>query len=185
MKSNTTRLILISLVVAACLVFAPVRTSQAIEQVPQPINLAIPSEWRAPFGRFLLELGATNVEAMLDHTKVAYIFNGNSLSAEVIGLTGPAMTALRVETVETCSNDYDLCLTIIAQIDNGEVAARAMFPAGSRINSSDVVTSFFGARSFPVRFYSKEEITTVIKTAKGVFVRSYRFSPPLSDSFYD
>jgi hypothetical protein len=180
MTLNIAKLILMRLALAVLLVLVPFKSSQAIEQVPQAMQGAVPLEWRAPFARFLQELGATNVEAMLNGTKVGYLFNNTSLSSTVFGLTGPELTALRVETAETCSNDYDLCLTIIAQMANGEVVARAMFPAGNRINSADVITDFLGARSFPVRFYSKETITTVIQTAKGVFVKSAcQPTPPL------
>jgi hypothetical protein len=179
MKLNIAKLILMRLALAVLLVLVPFKSSQAIEQVPQAMERPVPPEWRAPFARFLQELGATNVEVMLNGTKVGYLFN-IGLSSTVFGITGPELMALRVETAETCSKDYDLCLTIIAQMANGEVVAQAMFPAGNRVNSADVITNFFGTRSFPVRFYSKETITTVTQTAKGVFVQSGRQpAPPL------
>jgi hypothetical protein len=179
-RLNDTKLIFTRLALAAVLVFVPVEITQALESAPQVMDAPISPELRTPFARFLQELGATNIEEMVNGTKVISLFDSSGLSSTVLGLTGPALTAFRVETDSTCSKDHDLCFTIVAQIDSGEVSVRAMFPAGNRTNSADVITNFLGTRSHAVRFYSKDSITYVTKTAKGVFVSTIRQpEPPL------
>jgi hypothetical protein len=44
-------------------------SAYAIVATPQPIEQPIPAEWRAPLARFLHELGAPDVESILDSTK--------------------------------------------------------------------------------------------------------------------
>jgi hypothetical protein len=87
MRLSTTTLILTRLMLAVLLALTPFKTSQALEMAPEPMQRAIPQECRTPFARFLQELGATNVEEMLNSTKVGFLFTTGPSSA-YLGVTG-------------------------------------------------------------------------------------------------
>ena len=168
-----TKLILVTQRVAffVMLIVTPINPAHAIEGAPQTISEPIPSELRAPFARYLRELGATDTD-----TEKMLVGTSGGFFPDIDG----TLRMFRVETSGTCTKDNDQCLTIIGKIDNGELIAQATFLAGNRMNAADVLTNFFGTRSPAVRFYSKEIIMSVTRTAKGLLVvASPQSAPPM------
>jgi hypothetical protein len=162
MTNLTIRLALLSI-----LIVTPINAVQAIEAAPALIESSIPPEWRAPFERFLGELGTTDVEKTLNTTKAATIpRTAGSGRIEI----DPERMAFRVEAVCGADNDRDQCLTIIGRIEKGDFLAEAMFLAGDHVNHSDTTPNLLGARSPTIRFYSKNIVVGVIRTAKGFLV---------------
>jgi hypothetical protein len=149
------------LLIAACLVFLQAPQANAIMSVPVPFDAPVPEKWRASFAQFLRDLGISEAASTVDASKAAALVD---LSG------GPERMIFRVLHKETCTPDRDECLTIIAHIEKDALVSDAMFPAGGKINSGDVIREFLGARSVPVFLYSQHKIVTIRLTARGLFV---------------
>jgi hypothetical protein len=154
--------------VLACLVLAVqvggvTGSAYAIVATPQPIEQPIPAEWRAPVARFLHELGAPDVESILDSTKGGPI--GGAFSEALL---------VRFGDRDLCSQDF--CLTVIGIIRSGVFIAHAMFMAGKWFTRGDVMGQLLGRRiPAPVWLCSSDrpgdrDCLTLRETAKGWIV---------------
>jgi hypothetical protein len=150
---------------------ASIKFTHAIEHRPEPMISPVPPEWRAPFTKYLRELGVRDVGAMLNATKASRVYFNFSGD-------GPVMMAFRLESKETCTQEYDLCLTVVGRIESNNFLAEASFWAGNRMNHSDTTVDFFGTQSLMARFYGKETIVVVVRNAKGLVVAPGKQSNP-------
>ncbi len=120
----------------ACLVLAvqvggATGSAYAIVATPQPIEQPIPAEWRAPVARFLHELGAPDVESILD----------SSMGGSFGGAFSEALL-VRFDDRDLCSQVF--CLTMIGIIRSGVFIAHAMFMAGKWFTRGDVTGHLLG-----------------------------------------
>jgi hypothetical protein len=60
----------------------------------------------------------------------------------------------------------------LAHIAKDELVSDAMFYAGGKINSGDVILQTMGMRSVPTFFHSRHQVVGVIVTVKGLLVSS-------------
>jgi hypothetical protein len=126
-----------------------------IEVAPEPIDQPIPSALRAPLSQFLRDLGISDVEETLAHSKGGKIRGGKS-----------ELLVFRIEN-RCVPQGSDDCFTIIGHIVDGRFTAEAMFVAGPRMNWGDVAPTFFGLAGFPLRFYGKTNIVVLLESPAG------------------
>jgi len=125
----------------------------------QPIERAIPEEWRPPLARFLLELGAPNVDAILDSTV------GGPMGAR------SDQVLVRFEEQDLCVRDS--CLTVIGTIRTDGFFPQAMFMGGKWIARRDTMGQLLG-RLIPPPFWicvserpGERDCLTLYETTKG------------------
>ena len=109
----------------------PPGSAHAIVAMPQAIDRPIPAEWRPPLARFLHELGAADIETILDGTTGGPI--GGTLSDAVL---------VRFEDRALCARD--VCLTVIGIIRTDGFFPQAMFTAGKFFARSDSMGQLLG-----------------------------------------
>jgi hypothetical protein len=151
------------LLVASFLVFLQITEVPAQMMAPAPFETPVPEKWRAPFVRFLSDMGVTDVASTVEASKATPYLD---LSG------GPERMIFRVLHAKTCTLDQDECLTIIAHLEKDELVSDAMFYAGGKINSADVILESLGKRSVPTFFHSRRQVVGVVITAKGLLVGS-------------
>ena len=127
----------------------------------EPIERAIPEEWRPPLARFLLELGAPNVDAILDSTV-----------GGPMGSTRSDVVLVRFEEQDLCVQQGS-CLTVIGTIRSDGFFPQAMFMAGKWIGRRDTMGQLLG-RLIPPPFWvcvserpGERDCLTLYETAKG------------------
>ena len=148
-----------------------------MESAPAPFDAPVPADWREPFGRFLAELGAPDVEGALNATRTHTLWGLNATQRERWYGSDKSRMALRVQAFGFCSAVKDItaednCVTIIGRLVNGGFVADAMFSAGGETNSKDTLTNLFGTQSYMVRFFSRNTVIGIVNSAKGIIVTS-------------
>lgn len=113
-----------AIVLLVALQFAAATATAQVEK-PQPMDQPVASEWRAPIGRFLHELGAPNPETILDQTK-----------GELTGFPSDSML-IRFEYRDLCSQQR--CLTAVGTIRTNIFFPDVMVAAGKFRTRSDVI----------------------------------------------
>lgn len=151
------------LLVATFLVSLQATQAGAIMMAPEPFDALVPERWRAPFARFLSDLHVSDPASTVEASKVAPFHDQ---------VNGPEMMIFRVVHRETCRDDQDECLTIIAHIEKDDLVPDAMFSAGGKINYGDVIREVLGRSSVPIHFWSRRTIVSVRITARGLVVSS-------------
>ena len=151
------------LAVASFLMFLQVTEVPAQMMEPEPFDTPVPEKWRAPFARFLSDVGVADAASTVEASKATPYQDPAG---------GPERMIFRVLRKETCSPDQDECLTIIAHAEKGGLVSDAMFYAGGKVNYGDVIREFLGARSVPIFFHSRRQVVGVIITARGLLVSS-------------
>jgi hypothetical protein len=161
------QLVGIILIICTTMFALPIKSVMAIETTPNPIDKAIPQQWRDAVGKFLSAMGAANREAALDGTKV--VLSG-----------GDRGVIFQVQTQQFCPKDADGCLTVAGRIVSGDFIPNVMFVAGSRMNGSDGVPGVFAADGRFLRFYGKTTIVSLLPTPKGwVVISDKQTDPPM------
>ena len=125
----------------------------------QPIERAIPEEWRPPLGRFLLELGAPNVDIILDSTV-----------GRPMGARSDAVL-VRFEDQDLCQQDS--CLTAIGTIRPDGFFPQVMLMAGKWLARRETMGQLLG-RLIPPPFWlcvserpGERDCLTLYETPKG------------------
>ena len=136
-------------------------TSPASAQVTsvQPIERAIPEDWRPPLARFLLELGAPNVDTILDST--------------VGGPMGATSDQVLVRFADQDLCVQDSCLTAIGTIRRDGFFPQIMFMGGKWIARRETMGHLLG-RLIPPPFWicvserpGERDCLTLYETPKG------------------
>jgi hypothetical protein len=142
--------------------------ASAIVGAPEPIDRALPDQWRGPVAQFLRELGMEDVESALAATK------GGDLG----GVYSEAIL-LRLEHSNLCVKNR--CLTIIGHIKDGVFHSHAMFVAGGMMTQGDAAYPLIGKGSVrpPVYFldgpeFDPNNVIVLRETPKGWIVYSRR-----------
>jgi hypothetical protein len=156
------------LLVAAFLICLLATRADAIMSAPEPIDTPVPERWRAPFSRFLGDLGFSSPASTVEASKAVLYFNP---------LGDPEMMIFRVLHNDACTPDQDECLTIIAHIEKDELVSDAMFSAGGKINYGDVIERILGRPSVPLFFWSRHKIVSVRLTPRGLVISSGSAEP--------
>ena len=125
----------------------------------QPIERAIPEEWRPPLAQFLLELGAPNVETILDST-VGGPMGGRSDAVLV-----------RFEDHDLCTQGS--CLTAIGTIRRDGFFPQVMLMAGKWLARRETMGQLLG-RLIPPPFWlcvsdrpGERDCLSLYETPKG------------------
>ena len=147
-------------IAAAVLCLVSAQQCPAQIHAPEPIEAPLPESWRAPFARFLGELGTAKVDELLDATKTKAIHPADAL-------------VLRIEHASACTKD-GICITIIAKLKEGTIDSMAMFYAGKWMTHGDVNPNFLDTSvPPPVLFFTSRTPTAesrsvaMISTPKG------------------
>jgi hypothetical protein len=99
--------------------------------LPQAVEQPIPDHWRRPLARFLQDLGAPDVDYILDDAKGA-----------TIGGNFPDALLVRFENRELCAQDY--CLTVIGVVRNDTFIPHVMVSAGKWFTRGDTMRQLLG-----------------------------------------
>jgi hypothetical protein len=154
--------------IASFLMILSVVHASAIVPEPKILDTPVPTELRAPFARFLSELGVIDIDNTIRASKGFEWRDDGS----------PVRFVFRVIHPYACTPDQDECMTIIGHIENGTLISEAIFYAGNRINRADVAPQILGARfSLPWGFHSKTSIVAVVETVKGLMIASQPAAP--------
>src|SRR5262245_22555179 len=144
--------------VLLALVWLGVGAAQA-QVTLQPIERAIPEEWRPPLAQFLQELGAPNVELLLD--------------SAVGGPLGTRSDAVLVRFQDQDLCQQDACLTAIGLMRRDGFVPQIMFMGGKWIARRDSMGQLLG-RLIPPPFWlcvserpGERDCLTLYETAKG------------------
>jgi hypothetical protein len=127
----------------------------------QPIERAVPDAWRPPLARFLQELGAANVESILDNTTGGPIGQSDAV-------------LVRFEDQDLCTQGS--CLTAIGTIRSDGFFPQTMFMGGKWIARRDSMGQLLG-RLIPPPFSlcvserpGERDCLTLYETPKGWIV---------------
>lgn len=142
--------------IAVC---CPTTFSGAIMATPTPMDEPVPEKWRASLARFLEEFGVEEVNSVLAASK-ARSFPGEN----------PDRIIFRIEDKSSCTNDLDLCPTVIGRMKQDVFEVDAIFFGGRNVNGGDVIPRMLGVKSFPVFFSGKSSGIAVVETSKGFMV---------------
>ena len=124
----------------------------------QPIERAVPEEWRPPLARFLQELGAPNIELILDNTAGGPIGQSDAV-------------LVRFEDQDLCAQGS--CLTVIGTIRRDGFFPQTMFMGGKWLGRRDTMGQLLG-RLIPPPFSlcvserpGERDCLTLYETPKG------------------
>jgi hypothetical protein len=150
------------LLIAGFLLFSLATHAGALVATPVPFDTPVSEKLRAPFARFLSELGVTDVENTILASK----------GQEHRGLGNePTLVIFRIIHPQSCTPDQEECMTVIGRIVDGIFSAEAIFYAGNTWNVGDVSPRILGVKSSkPISFFSKTSVVSVVNTAKGMMV---------------